>query len=62
MPDLELTVKQAERSRIMTLADRIREFVNEHYVQPARKRGNQTFIIRAGDVHDDMGLDSRLPA
>ena len=46
----------------MALADRIREFADEHYVRPARGRGERQFTIRAGDLHDDMGLQARLPA
>ena len=46
----------------MALADRIREFADEHYIQPARERGERQFTIRAGDLHDDLGLHARLPA
>jgi len=46
----------------MALADRIREFADEHYIQPARERGERQFTIRAGDLHDDMELLQRLPA
>jgi hypothetical protein len=46
----------------MRLADKIREFVYKEYVQPARERGDQTVTFRAGDVHEQMDLKSRLPA
>ena len=61
VPHLELT-KQAEGGKTMALADGIREFADEHYIQPARERGDRQFTIRAGDLHDDMGLHARLPA
>lgn len=46
----------------MTLADEIRAFTYENYIRPARERGERTVIIRAGDVHNAMGLKSRMPA
>lgn len=46
----------------MTLADRIRMFVDVEYVQPARARGEKVIRVRAGDVHRAMGLQSRMPA
>ena len=46
----------------MTLADRIREHGLEHYVNPARVAGEREVEIRAGDVHDGMGLANRVPA
>jgi len=46
----------------MILADRIRQFVLETYIEPARLRGDKTIKIRAGDVNDSMGLTSRQPA
>ncbi len=45
-----------------SLADRIREHVHERYVQPARAASSSEVTIRAGDVHSDMGLVSRMPA
>jgi len=44
------------------LADEIREFVCENYIKPARERGEKQIAIRAGDVHKEMGLVSRIPA
>ena len=46
----------------MTLADRIREHGFGHYVNPARVAGEREVEVRAGDVHDDMGLSNRVPA
>lgn len=43
-------------------ADRIRAFIIESYVEPARRQGLNRFDIRAGDVHSAMGLDNHLPA
>lgn len=44
------------------LADEIRRFVFREYIEPARLRGEHEVTIRAGDVHDRMGLVSRMPA
>jgi hypothetical protein len=40
----------------MTQADRIRQFVRDRYVAPARIDGRAQITIRAGDVHRAMGL------
>lgn len=46
----------------MGLADEIREYVLVNYIEPARKRGESTVTVRAGDVHQAMGLKDRMPA
>lgn len=46
----------------MTLADKIRDFVQQNYIEPARRRGDHKITIRAGDIHSDMQLESRMPA
>lgn len=46
----------------MKLAHRIREYINQRHVLPARAAGQAELTIRAGDVHSDMGLVSRMPA
>lgn len=47
---------------MMSRADEIREFVYREYIEPARKKGLTEVTIRAGDVHDRMGLVDRMPA
>ena len=46
----------------MKQADEIREFAYREYIKPARDKSLLEFTIRAGDVHDKMGLINRLPA
>lgn len=46
----------------MTQAGEIRRFVMEQWLEPARKRGDQCLMIRAGDVHKAMGLANAYPA
>ena len=46
----------------MTQADSIREFVNRIWIEPARKVGRSEVTVRSGDIHTDMGLESRMPA
>jgi hypothetical protein len=46
----------------MTQADRIRQFVRDRYVAPARIDGRAQITIRAGDVHRAMGLVQAMPA
>jgi PHD/YefM family antitoxin component YafN of YafNO toxin-antitoxin module len=45
-----------------SLAARIRGFVYERYVVPARAAGHDEVVVRTGDVHREMGLVSRIPA
>ena len=46
----------------MSQADEIREFVYRTYIMPARDKSRQEVTVRAGDVHDKMGLVDRMPA
>lgn len=46
----------------MTLADEIREFVLVAHIKPARRRGDATVVVRAGDVHEALGLKDRMPS
>lgn len=46
----------------MILADQIRKYVLNSIIEPARRAGNETVTVRAGDVHSAMGLKNRLPA
>ncbi len=34
----------------------------EQYIEPAREAGQPNVTIRAGDVHDAMGLANQMPA
>ena len=45
-----------------SLAERIRRYALDHYVEPARLAQERTVTIRAGDVHRNLGLTSRVPA
>jgi hypothetical protein len=49
-------------NRTPSQADRIRQFAVDHYVGPARAEGRAQVTIRAGDVHQAMGLTNALPA
>jgi hypothetical protein len=46
---------------VSTTSDLIREFVNHHYIEPARKAGKQRVSVTAGEVHSKMLLTSRMP-
>lgn len=47
---------------VTRLADQIRDFVHRRFLEPARRAARNEVRIRAGDVHSDMGLVSRMPA
>jgi hypothetical protein len=46
----------------MRQADRIRAFAIERYIAPARLAGHSRVVIRAGNVHRDLGLVNAMPA
>lgn len=46
----------------MTLADKIRWYAIENYVDPARQARRPEVTVRAGEIHKEMGLSGRLPA
>jgi hypothetical protein len=46
----------------MKQADQIRQFAINNYVAPVRRAGGSELVIRAGDVHREMGLTSAMPA
>jgi len=46
----------------MIQANRIRQFVRDHYIDPARAEGHAEITIRAGDVHREMSLTNAMPA
>ncbi|MGA2715082.1 MAG: hypothetical protein ABSG41_18435 [Bryobacteraceae bacterium] len=42
--------------------ERSRMYAAQHYVEPARRRGDKTVQITAGDVHKALGFKQRVPA
>jgi hypothetical protein len=42
-------------------AEGIRAFVSKHYIEPARRAGEQHVRVVAGDVHRDLKLKNRVP-
>jgi hypothetical protein len=57
-----IKVQKASGGGKMRLTDEIREYVCKNYIEPARERGQKEITIRAGDIHNEMGLVSRMPA
>ncbi|SRR5712692_2757824 len=47
---------------MLSQADRIRQFAVDHYIAPARAEGRSEITIRAGDIHQAMGLANAMPA
>ncbi len=45
----------------MSLADDVRRYCKETYVEPARNRGDKTVLIRSGDVHSALKYRNRYP-
>lgn len=46
----------------MKQADRIRKFLLDNYIAPARSDRRSEITVRAGDIHKRMGLKSAMPA
>ncbi len=46
----------------VSLADEIRLFAYNHLIAPVLDCGTSDVVIRAGDIHAEMGLDSRMPS
>jgi hypothetical protein len=46
----------------MILADRIRKFVLDQKITPARREERSLIRIRAGAIHSEMNLENRMPA
>jgi hypothetical protein len=44
----------------MNLSAQISVHVLRHYIEPARRRGLSTVEVRAGDVHQELGLKNRV--
>jgi hypothetical protein len=41
--------------------DRVREYARREYIEPARRHGDITVRIVAGEVHKALGLHNRVP-
>ena len=42
-------------------ADRIREYLKQHFVDPARLQGMTIVRVVAGDIHKELGLRNQVP-
>src|SRR5271165_3584755 len=42
-------------------SDRVREYVRTRYIEPARRNGNLTVTVVAGEVQKGVGLQNRVP-
>ena len=45
----------------MSYSDEVRAYCAEHFIQPARARGEIEITIRAGDVHRALDYRNRYP-
>ncbi|WP_338098348.1 Swt1 family HEPN domain-containing protein [Methanolapillus ohkumae] len=46
----------------MSKPDNIRFYIYQNHFRPAKMKGQNKVIIRAGDIHSEMGLKSDIPA
>ena len=47
---------------VVSMADRIRRYARERWVEPVREAGRAAVSIRAADLARDMGLSNRVAA
>ena len=45
----------------LTPSDKTRLYCRDHYVIPARVKGQKEVTIRSGDVHRELNFTNRLP-
>jgi 5-methylcytosine-specific restriction protein B len=45
-----------------SLAERIRDYANKAFIEPAKRAGRTEVTIVAADVHRDLKLSNRMPA
>lgn len=57
----EITQEFTPPNDNQTTAERIRKHVQTRYLEPARQRKETHITVRAGDIHDEMGLSHRQP-
>lgn len=62
--DLGFTILDSGHSQSSDarLSDRIRQYVIDHYIAPARDRGDTQVEVISGTVHRDMGLENAMPS
>lgn len=46
---------------VISDAERVRVWVEDKIIQPAKARGDRTFTVTAGEVHKELGLKNRVP-
>ncbi|MBS7652060.1 MAG: hypothetical protein QW638_01635 [Candidatus Bathyarchaeia archaeon] len=44
-----------------SLADEVKDFIQERYVKPARDKGSKTITLKAGEIQRGMGLKGKIP-
>ncbi|EMR74532.1 hypothetical protein MBGDF03_01183 [Thermoplasmatales archaeon SCGC AB-540-F20] len=45
----------------MKKVEKVRNYVFDNYIDPARENGEVEITVRAGDVGDSLGLSDRMP-
>lgn len=45
----------------MKKVEKVRNYVFDHYIDPAREKGTKEITIRAGDIGDALDLSTRMP-
>lgn len=44
------------------LNEQVQKYVSSAYILPAKKRGQNTIVVKAGDVHRELHWTNRVPA
>lgn len=52
------TCKEKLDMNNVSVADQVRQYALENYIEPARARGDSTAVVRSGDIHNALGLSN----
>ena len=52
---------EISKDQILRPSDRVRDYVKQKYIDPARKSGKKSISVRAGDIHKELGFTRRIP-
>ncbi len=52
---------EINEDQILRPSDRVRDHVKRKYIDPAKKVGEKSLSIRAGDIHEELGFSRRIP-
>ena len=59
--ELSMDIRIIGAAKSGSEADKVRHYVQIQYIEPAKRRGEKSFTVVAGDVHRALGFNNRVP-